>query len=143
MSHPVLWLTGHSGAGKTTTAKEALRFANFILLDGDEMRKCISRGLGFSKEDRIENNTRVALLAVQLSKQKPVVVASIAPVMELREKFRNEHGFKFIHIKRDLPEREGHFYEYGGLYWDELDIDTMSPEKAGIKLVDILLGARR
>jgi len=63
----VIWLTGHSGVGKTTIAKEL----GYLYLDGDEMRESISTE-GFSREDRRIHNIRVAKLAKELSKQRTV-----------------------------------------------------------------------
>jgi adenylylsulfate kinase-like enzyme len=63
----IVWLTGNSGAGKTTIAHGLRMFFNIINLDGDEMRECVSSGLSLTPEDREENNLRVARLAKVLS----------------------------------------------------------------------------
>ena len=84
----IIWLTGASGAGKTTLAKALVKkLRNWIILDGDEMRDSISVGAGFDKKERIEHNLRVARLAKVLEKQgSNILVSVIAPFPDLREK---------------------------------------------------------
>lgn len=84
----IIWLTGASGAGKTTLAKALVKkLRNWIILDGDDMRDSISVGAGFDKKERIEHNLRVARLAKVLEKQgNNIFVSVIAPFPDLREK---------------------------------------------------------
>src|SRR3990167_4308420 len=82
--NPIVWLTGQSGAGKTTLARDLQEKLGAVVLDGDEMRKSISEGLGFSKDDRETHNLRVARLAKVLSKKSIVVVSVIAPFRKTR-----------------------------------------------------------
>ena len=86
MVNKIFWLTGESGAGKTTLAIPLAKELNAVLLDGNEMRGSISVNIGFSKEERAEHNYKVARLANILSKQMNVVVSVIAPSKEVREK---------------------------------------------------------
>jgi len=80
----VTWYTGQSGAGKSTAARRQQQERGGILLDGDEMRE-VWPGLGFSLEDRYEQNMRVARLAHLLSDQgSDVIVATICPYRALR-----------------------------------------------------------
>jgi adenylylsulfate kinase len=84
-----IWLTGLSGSGKTSIAQElARRFEStrFIeVMDGDAIRKGLSRDLGFSKEDRNEHNRRVIFCAKLLARSGViVVVALISPYRETR-----------------------------------------------------------
>lgn len=82
----VVWITGQSGSGKTTLARNLKKtyLPAAIILDGDEMRKTISDE-GFSKDDRIHHNLRVARLAGSLAEQGHVVLVSvIAPYRGLR-----------------------------------------------------------
>jgi len=82
----IVWLTGNTGAGKTTIAR-ALRKINpsWINLDGDEMRTCVTQQLGLSREGRFENCLRIAKLARILDEQgHNVIVSVIAPYKELR-----------------------------------------------------------
>ena len=84
-----IWLTGLSGSGKTTIAQklaEIFKETRFIeLIDGDEIRKGLSRDLGFSKDDRNEHNHRVIFCSKLLSRNGViVVVALISPYRETR-----------------------------------------------------------
>jgi len=107
----IVWLTGQSGAGKTTVGRPLADCLDGVLLDGDEMRDSISLGAGFSRDDRREHNLRVARLAKVLSEQKPVVVSVIAPMEEVRKEIDEVCHPIWVYVKRDMPEREGHFYE--------------------------------
>lgn len=91
-----VWLTGLSGAGKTTIAKELVKKLEDLgysvdYLDGDIVRQTFTKDLGFSKLDRDENIKRVSYVASYLS-AKPdnvVICAFISPYKEAREKARN------------------------------------------------------
>ncbi len=89
-----LWLTGLSGAGKTTVAvalENELHERGLLIerLDGDTVREGLTRDLGFSKEDRDKNIERVSFVARLLSRNRVGVVASfISPYREAREKVR-------------------------------------------------------
>jgi adenylylsulfate kinase len=93
----VVWITGNSGAGKTTLAKE-MRMDGEIILDGDDLR-AIWPGLGFDRESRFEQNLRAARLAKNLSDQGfKVIVATICPYRSLREMVQAITGCRFIFI---------------------------------------------
>ena len=84
-----IWLTGLSGSGKTTIAQELIKRiepSRFIeVMDGDEIRKGLSRDLGFSKDDRNEHNRRVIFCSKLLARNGViVVVALISPYRETR-----------------------------------------------------------
>jgi len=100
---PIIWLTGQSGSGKSTLGRALEKQINGVLLDGDEMRQSISLNAGFTKEDREEHNLRVARLAKVLAKQKPVVVAVIAPFQETRDKITTLIDPIWIYIKKKVP----------------------------------------
>lgn len=91
-----LWLTGLSGAGKTTIAlalAEKLQASAYRIerLDGDVVRGTLTRDLGFSKEDRDKNIERVTFVAKLLSRNEVGVVASfISPYQETRDYVRAE-----------------------------------------------------
>ncbi len=76
----VLWLTGLSGSGKTTLAHEIKRQAgreDVLILDGDQLRQGLCSDLGFSDEDRRENNRRAAHLAALAAEQGLLVIAAL------------------------------------------------------------------
>jgi adenylylsulfate kinase-like enzyme len=98
----VVWLTGLSGAGKSTIARaaEAELLANGIqaeVLDGDQIRENFSRGLGYSKLDRHENVRRAGYVAGLLARHGVVVpVALISPYRAAR----NQRFFGGLRIAR-------------------------------------------
>ncbi|MCK8826144.1 adenylyl-sulfate kinase [Natroniella acetigena] len=91
-----VWFTGLSGAGKTTVAKEVerklkARNARVQRLDGDIVRKSLTKDLGFSKKDRNENIKRNTLVAKLLTKHDVVTLCSfISPYRSAREYARQE-----------------------------------------------------
>lgn len=96
MQAPVIWLTGIPGSGKTTLAlalKEHFKNKNLSadILDGDEIRKTLSKDLGFSPEDRKEHNRRVIYVAKLLSKNGvTTIVPLITPYRTTRDEARKE-----------------------------------------------------
>jgi adenylylsulfate kinase len=92
----VLWMTGLSGAGKTTLAAKLepiLRDAGHKveLLDGDKVREHLSKGLGFSKEDRDTNIRRIGFVANLLAHHGVVVIVSaISPYRDVRREVLSE-----------------------------------------------------
>jgi adenylylsulfate kinase len=99
-----LWFTGLSGAGKTTISeivKRELRDrgSRVEVLDGDVVRENLSKGLGFSKEDRDTNIRRIAFVADLLSRNGvPVITAAISPYREIRDEARELMGDRFIEV---------------------------------------------
>lgn len=95
-----LWLTGLSGAGKTTVAlavqEKLAASGNDVrveLLDGDELRDHLSPGLGFTKQERDAHVTRVGYLARLLARNGVLVlVPVIAPYEQTRDRIRDEHA---------------------------------------------------
>lgn len=92
----VFWMTGLSGAGKTTIAKimeKTLKARGLKIerLDGDVVRQSLTRDLGFSKEDRDKNIERVTFVAKLLSRNDVGVIASfISPYQAVRDTARAE-----------------------------------------------------
>jgi adenylyl-sulfate kinase len=106
-----VWLTGLSGAGKTTLAHELerelrARGRKVEVLDGDVVRTHLSKGLGFSKEDRDENIRRIGFVCKLLSRNGVVAVAAaISPYRAVRDEVRREIGsFVEVHVQCPLDE---------------------------------------
>ena len=99
-----LWFTGLSGSGKTTITNLLVkelraRGSKLEVLDGDIVRENLSKGLGFSKEDRDTNIRRIAFVANLLSRNGvPVITAAISPYREIRGEARQLMGERFIEI---------------------------------------------
>ena len=104
-----LWFTGLSGAGKTTVAeiveKELRdRIGNVEVLDGDIVRTNLSKGLGFSREDRDTNILRIGFVANLLTRNGvAVIVSAISPYKEARDQVRRDIGDDFIEVFVDCP----------------------------------------
>jgi adenylylsulfate kinase len=103
----VIWLTGLSGAGKTTLARairqELLQTGGAVeLLDGDEVRENLSHGLGFSKEDRDRNVSRIGFVARLLARNGvTVLVSAISPYRQSRDDARRlieSDGVRFLEV---------------------------------------------
>ena len=108
----IYWLTGNSGAGKTTLAYGVKDKLKAIVLDGDEMRATISKDEGLSPEDRHKHNMRVARLANLLSMQGfPVIIAVIAPFTATRAEIDKICKPRWIYIKRSGLGAEDRPYE--------------------------------
>ena len=99
-----IWFTGLSGAGKSTLAEMLYhelrkRDLKVEMLDGDVVRTNLSKGLGFSKEDRDTNIRRIAFVADLLSRNGVVAItAAISPYREIRDEARETMGERFIEI---------------------------------------------
>ncbi|HEV3474507.1 MAG TPA: adenylyl-sulfate kinase, partial [Actinomycetota bacterium] len=91
-----MWLTGLSGSGKSTIAEAFVeqlqrRGVRWELLDGDVVRTNLSKGLGFSKEDRDTNILRIGWVAERLAYHgAAVVVSAISPYRAIRDQIRSQ-----------------------------------------------------
>jgi adenylylsulfate kinase len=111
-----LWFTGLSGAGKSTLANlvaEELRARGHRveILDGDEVRTNLSKGLGFSKEDRDTNIRRIGYVCNLLARNGVIAIsAAISPYREVRDEVRRHHNRFFeVYMKcsiEKLSERD-------------------------------------
>lgn len=117
-----VWLTGLPSAGKTTLAIAlAAELAHPIeVLDGDEVREFLSKGLGFSREDRDTNVLRIGWVAATLAKHGVLVLASvISPYAETRAAVRRLHaerGAAFLEVHVATPVEVCSERDVKGLY---------------------------
>jgi len=163
-----LWFTGLSGAGKTTITNVLVkelrqRGTKLEVLDGDIVRENLSKGLGFSKEDRDTNIRRIAFVANLLSRNDvPVITAAISPYREIRNEAREMMDGRFIeaYVKasvevcedRDVKglyekARRGEIKEFTGVsdpYEPPenpelvLETENQSPEQSAQQILDYL-----
>lgn len=103
----VIWLTGLSGAGKSTLAQFIFNYLSardrrVEILDGDEVRENLSRGLGFSREDRDTNVRRIGFVARLLARNGVIVLAAaISPYQQSRDDVRSQvesEGVQFLEV---------------------------------------------
>src|SRR2546422_10527748 len=106
-----LWFTGLSGAGKSTLATAVSaelrgRGIPVEVLDGDEVRQNLSKGLRFSREDRDTNIRRIGYVAKLLARNGvAVITAAISPYRAIRDEVREEIGaFVEVYVKASLDE---------------------------------------
>ena len=103
-----LWFTGMSGAGKSTISEQVFARlksagAKVELLDGDIVRTHLSKGLGFSKEDRDTNIRRIGFVCELLTRNGVIaVVAAISPYRGVREEVRSQIG-NFVEVYVTCP----------------------------------------
>jgi sulfate adenylyltransferase len=105
-----VWLTGLSGAGKSTTAEILTmllleRGRQITVLDGDVVRTHLSKGLGFSKEDRDTNIRRIGFVAAEIVRHGgAVVAAAVSPYRATRDEVRHMVGADhFVEVFVDTP----------------------------------------
>ena len=117
-----VWFTGLSGAGKSALA-QALRSEiqgrgrRVEVLDGDEVRASLCKGLGFSKEDRDTNIRRIGYVARLLSRNGVIViVAAISPYRDVRDEVRRGHEACFVEVFVDCSLEELMRRDTKGLY---------------------------
>jgi adenylylsulfate kinase len=116
-----IWFTGLSGAGKSTLAEAIaarLRDAKrkVEVLDGDVVRTHLSKGLGFSREDRDTNIKRIAYVCSLLTRNGVISIsAAISPYREAREWARNESG-NFVEVYVKCPLEVCRVRDVKGLY---------------------------
>jgi adenylyl-sulfate kinase len=121
-----LWFTGLSGAGKTTLARgmEAIlreREMKVEVLDGDIVRQNLSKGLGFSKEDRDTNIKRIGFVCKLLTRNGVVAIGSaISPYQEVRDFIRQDIGH-FVEVYVKCPLETLIARDVKGLYKKALD----------------------
>lgn len=116
-----VWFTGLSGAGKTTirmALEQQLRAQGFKVevLDGDIVRQNLTKGLGFSKEDRDENIRRIGFVAHLLTRNGVIVlVSAISPYSAIRDEVRSRIG-DFVEVYVNAPLNVCEERDVKGLY---------------------------
>ena len=107
-----IWITGISGAGKTTLASNINAVLNSnqhasVILDGDEIRKKMSKDLGFSIKDRDENIRRIACMSELLSHQNIITIVSVISPMKNQRAYAKEiygDNFNEVYLKASLDQ---------------------------------------
>jgi bifunctional enzyme CysN/CysC len=119
----VIWLTGRSGAGKSTIARHLMemveqRGGRAVILDGDEMRSGLCSDLGFSDKDRHENIRRIAAVAKLMTEfESTVIVSVISPFRSSREAARALFAEgEFFEVYVDTPHHVAEMRDVKGLY---------------------------
>lgn len=167
----IVWLTGIPASGKSTIAgllanKIKMTGGHAEVLDGDEIRTMISKGLGFSREDRRENVRRISWIARKLARNGVwAIVAAVSPFAEDRAEARTEaagDGTYFLEVHTKCPVTVAQTRDPKGLYKASKDgavkgvtgvdapyetspsafvIDTVedSPEEATTRIWDVIL----
>ena len=101
----ILWLTGNTGAGKTTIAR-VLKRPDSIILDGDELR-ALTNNHDLSKEGRWAHNLFIAKLAKLLESQGfQIIVSVICPYEELRQQVKAITGCEFIYLSYEGDDQQ-------------------------------------
>jgi sulfate adenylyltransferase len=153
-----LWFTGLSGSGKSSTA-EILKLLlmekgrGVTLLDGDVVRTHLSKGLGFSKEDRDTNILRIGFVASEIVRHGGMVIcAAVSPYRATRNEARNMMENNFIEIFVDTPLEVCEERDVKGMYararrgeiknFTGIDDPYEKPETAEIVLDTVNFSAR-
>ncbi|HNP69773.1 MAG TPA: adenylyl-sulfate kinase [Kouleothrix sp.] len=117
-----IWFTGLSGAGKSTISailERELRAAGqkVEVLDGDVVRTHLSKGLGFSKEDRDINIRRIGWVCEVLSRNGVfAIAAAISPYRAVRDEVRERHAGRFFEVYVEVPLEVAIARDTKGLY---------------------------
>ena len=145
-----IWFTGLSGAGKSTTADILTILLmehgrQVTVLDGDVVRTNLSKGLGFSKEDRDTNIRRIGYVAAEIARAGGVVIcAAVSPYRATRQDARGMVGENFIEVFVDTPIEVCEERDVKGMYakarrgeitgFTGIDDPYEAPENAEIRL---------
>ena len=133
VQYPVVWLTGNTGAGKSSIAFAAQEKLDMsvVVLDGDEMRDTISEKENLSAEGRRSHNLRVARLAKLLQSQGHLVIVSvIAPFKEVRKEIDDICSPEWVYVKRSGITDEKRPYEEPENARLVIDNDALNQDEA-------------
>ena len=136
----VFWLTGMPCSGKTTVGHSLVERLGAMgrvacLIDGDVVRRGeLSRGLGFSAADRLENVRRVADLAARLAQNVDVVVAMVSPTEKIRAPARLLPGLVMVGLQ--CPPEVARRRDYKGVYRRAWDASGYEPPDPAACLID-------
>ena len=117
----VVWLTGLPGSGKTTIAQMLLRELKarnlkVELFDGDEVRRNLSKGLGFSKEDRDTHNKRIIYVCKLLTRNGVNAIVSLISPYRSTRAYARENLSKFVEVYLNCSIKECIKRDPKGLY---------------------------
>ena len=136
----IFWLTGMPCSGKTTVGQALVQRLGELgrvacLIDGDVVRRGeLSRGLGFSAADRLENVRRVAGLAGRLAREIDVVVAMVSPTEDIRAPARALSGLVMVGLQ--CPPGVARQRDYKGVYRRAWDASAFEPPDPADCLID-------
>ena len=118
----ILWFTGLSGAGKSTLSQKIApelkrRGCKVEVMDGDEVRENLSKGLGFSKEDRDTNIRRIGYVCNLLARNGAIAIsAAISPYKAVRDEVRGMCEAPFVEVHAHCTIEELTRRDVKGLY---------------------------
>ena len=136
----IFWLTGMPCSGKTTIGRALVERLGELgrvacLIDGDVVRRGkLSRGLGFSAADRLENVRRVAALATRLAREIDVVVAMVSLTEQIRAPARELSGMLMVGLH--CPPEVARQRDYKGVYRRSWDASTYEPPDPADSIID-------
>jgi len=131
MMNKIIWLTGQPGSGKTTIAKELLKYfetkkIKSINVDGDDLRE-LMENKDYSKSGRFKNIKLAQRIALFCQNKKfQVIVSLVAPYLELREEFKNKTDVFEIYLYTSEKRGREHFFskDYEKPIDNYISIDT-------------------
>ena len=146
----VIWILGLSGAGKSFLSaklKENLSndYGEFVILDGDAIRKIFDNDLGFSIEDRMINASRISKLALFLHQNKVNVIVSVLSLFPDWLEWNRKNIKEYYEIFVDVPLSTLKKRNNKNVYFKEgkenksvvgVDIEFIEPKNADLKIIN-------
>jgi adenylylsulfate kinase-like enzyme len=117
----IIWITGLSGAGKTTIGKALASkikecHKNTLFLDGDIIRSIVGDNLGFDLKSRLESGWRICRLCKHLDDEKLIVVCSVISLFHEHQIWNRKHYSKYFEVFIDTPIQELKMRDPKGIY---------------------------